>query len=113
MPVEVEEVKAETVDTESMVMLSVVKVKDDNGKLWKDAAEIISVSQTGAGFYMKRECKPGRLMMMMLPVEAELRLYDHDKELYRVWGLVQHCHRLSDEDVGYHVGVAFIGPGKL
>lgn len=109
MPVEVEEVKAETVDTESMVMLSVVKVKDDNGKLWKDAAEIISVSQTGAGFYMKRECKPGRLMMMMLPVEAELRLYDHDKELYRVWGLVQHCHRLSDEDVGYHVGVAFIG----
>jgi hypothetical protein len=46
---------------------------------------------------------------MMLPVEPELRFYDHEKELYRVWGLVQHCHRLTDDDIGFHVGVAFIG----
>lgn len=109
MSVEVEEEIIETVETDAAVMLAVVKVKDDQGKLWKEAAEVISVSTTGAGFYMKRECKPGRLVSMMLPIEPELRFYDHEKELYRVWGLVQHCHRLTDDDIGFHVGVAFIG----
>lgn len=122
MSVQVEEEIVETVEAaeaelavedesglESTVMLAVVKVRDEEGKLWKEAAEVISVSPTGAGFYMKRDCKAGRLVCMMLPIEPELRFYDHDKELYRVWGLVQHCHRLSDEDIGFHVGVAFIG----
>ncbi len=109
MSVEVEEEIIETVETDATVMLAVVKVKDEQGKLWKEAAEVISVSVTGAGFYMKREVKPGRLVSMMLPIEPDLRLYDHEKELYRVWGLIQHCHRLSDEDIGFHVGVAFIG----
>lgn len=110
MSVEVEEEQiVETVEAEETVMLGVVKVRDDEGKLYKEAAEVISVSQTGAGFYMKRDCKPGRLVCMMLPVEPELRFYDHEKELYRVWGLVQHCHQLSDQDLGFHVGVAFIG----
>jgi c-di-GMP-binding flagellar brake protein YcgR len=41
---------------------------------------------------------------------VNLRLYDHDKQLYRVWGLVQHCHGVSSEDfTGYNVGVAFVG----
>ncbi len=106
--VEEEEI-VEAVEIESTVMLAVVKVKDEEGKLFKEAAEVISVSSTGAGFYMKRECQPGRLVSMMIPVDPELRFYDHDKELYRVWGLVQHCHRLSNEDIGFHVGVAFIG----
>ncbi|MGD9562629.1 MAG: hypothetical protein AB7F88_11040 [Pyrinomonadaceae bacterium] len=109
MSVEVEEEVTETAASESTVMVAVVKVKDEDGKLWKEAAEVISVSPTGAGFYMKRECKAGRLVSMMLPIEPELRFYDHDKELYRVWGLVQHCHRLTDDDIGFHVGVAFIG----
>lgn len=91
------------------IMHAVVKLKDDKGKLWKEVGEVISVSPAGAGFYMKRECKAGRLVLVALPVEAEMRCYDHDKELYRVWGLVQHCHKISDEDCGYHVGVAFIG----
>jgi hypothetical protein len=110
MSVEVEEEEiVEAADVDSTVMLAVVKVKDEEGKLWKEAAEVISVSPTGAGFYMKRECKAGRLVSLMLPVEPELRFYDHEKELYRVWGLVQHCHRLTDDDIGFHVGVAFIG----
>ena len=110
MSVEVEEEIEIAIDTESAVMIAVVKIKDEDDKLWKEAAEVISVSPTGAGFYMKRECKAGRLVSMMLPIEPELRFYDHDKELYRVWGLVQHCHRLTDDDIGFHVGVAFIGP---
>lgn len=107
--VEEEEEITEAVDAEETVMLAVVKLKDEDGTLWKEAAEVISVSPTGAGFYMKRECKAGRLVSMMLPIEPELRFYDHDKELYRVWGLVQHCHRLTNDDIGFHVGVAFIG----
>jgi hypothetical protein len=46
----------------------------------------------------------------MIPLEPYLRCYDHDKELYRVWGLVQHCELVSaDDETNFHVGVAFIG----
>ena len=45
-----------------------------------------------------------------MPMPRHLRCYDRDKELYRVWGLVQHCSQLSgDGNSGYHVGVAFVG----
>jgi hypothetical protein len=108
MSVEVEET-SEVVDPASTLMHGVVKIKDENGKLWKEVAEVISVSSTGAGFYLKRECKPGRLVSIMIPMETHLRYYDHDKELYRVWGVVQHCHRITADDQGYHFGVAFIG----
>lgn len=100
---------AEVLNPASTLMHAVVKVKDEEGKLCKETAEVISVSPTGAGFYLKRECKPGRLVSVMLPIEAELRYYDQDRELYRVWGLVQHCHRLTSDDPGFHIGIAFIG----
>ncbi|MER3430907.1 MAG: hypothetical protein C4324_07675 [Blastocatellia bacterium] len=46
----------------------------------------------------------------MIPLPPQLRSYDHDKEIYRIWGLVQHSQPVSAEDtVGYHVGVAFTG----
>lgn len=111
MPVQVEEEVEETtevVTTASTLMHAVVKAKDENGS-WKETAEVISVSPTGAGFYLKRECKAGRLVSMMIPVEPHLRSYDHEKELYRVWGLVQHCHKITSDDPGFHIGVAFIG----
>lgn len=98
----------EILNPASTLMHAVVKVKEEEGA-WKETAEVISVSPTGAGFYLKRECKAGRLVSMMIPVEPHLRCYDHDKELYRVWGLVQHCHKLTSEDPGFHIGVAFIG----
>lgn len=108
MPAQVDEVP-ETVDQAPTVMHAIVKIRDEHGKLFKETAEVISVSATGAGFYMIRECKAGRLLSMLVPVDQHLRFYDHDKELYRVWGIVQHCHRLIDLDVGFHVGVAFVG----
>lgn len=102
--VEVEEVQ----DPASTLMHAVVKVKEAESS-WKETAEVISVSPTGAGFYLKRECKAGTLVSLMMPLDADIRCYDHDKELYRVWGLVQHCHKLTHDDPGYHIGVAFIG----
>lgn len=111
MSVEVEETVEEATEANplaSTLMHAVIKVKEAAGS-WKETAEVISISPTGAGFYSKRECKAGRLVSMMIPVEAHLRCYDHDKELYRIWGLVQHCHKITSDDPGFHIGVAFIG----
>lgn len=107
MSVQVEET-TEVANAASTLMHAVIKVKEEDGS-WKETADVISVSPTGAGFYLKRECRAGRLVSMMIPVEPHLRCYDHDKELYRVWGLVQHCHKITSDDPGFHVGVAFIG----
>jgi hypothetical protein len=95
--------------SEAETLYTVVKAKDETGS-WKEVADIISISATGAGFYIQRECQVGTLVNLMLPLAPHLRAYDHDKELYRVWGLVQHNQPLSrDDGAGYHVGVAFIG----
>ena len=93
-----------------MSLNAVVKGIDPVEGEWKEIADVASVSATGSGIYIQRECQVGTLISMMLPLEPHLRCYDHEKELYRVWGLVQHCQPLSGEaDAGYHVGVAFIG----
>ncbi len=100
----------ETDASVSTSLYAVVKVKESKDESWKETADVISSSSTGAGFYVNRECQVGRLVSVMFPLEPHLRCYDHNKELYRVWGLVQHCHMLPADDVGgYHVGVAFIG----
>lgn len=91
------------------VIHAVAKGSDAEGG-WKEIADVASVSATGGGMYISRKCEVGTLISLMLPLETHLRCYDHDKELYRVWGLVQHCQSLStDGSAGYHVGVAFIG----
>lgn len=93
-----------------MSLQAVVKGKDAIEGGWKEIADIASVSATGGGLYIQRECRIGTLISIVLPLAPHLRCYDHDKELYRVWGLVQHCQPLSgDGGVGFHVGVAFIG----
>lgn len=91
-------------------MQGVVKGKDTPDTTWKEVVEVGSFSATGAGFFIARELKVGTIVALMLPLPAHLRCYDHDKELYRVLGLVQHCQPLAGEDrSGYHVGIAFIG----
>lgn len=97
-------------DVSPEVMQGVVKGKETPDTTWKEVVEIASVSATGAGFFIPRELKVGTIVAVMLPLAAHLRCYDHDKELYRVLGLVQHCQQISgDESAGYHVGVAFVG----
>jgi hypothetical protein len=104
------EVLKRKADLSAMSLHAVIKARDSEDSAWKEVADVASVSATGAGFYIQRECQVGTILSLMLPLSPHLRCYDHDKELYRVWGLVQHCQPLSGEEaVGYHVGVAFIG----
>ncbi len=103
----IEEVEQDNV---SVVLNGVVKGKEADGTAWKDIADFVSFSATGAGFYMNTAVETGQLVSLMLPLPAELRCYDHDKEYYRVWGLVQFCQKLTGENEGsHHVGVAFTG----
>lgn len=95
---------------ETLNVYAVVK-GNEGDDAWKDVAEVVSVSASGAGFYIERECRVGQLISLLIPLETELRFYDVDEELYRVWGLVQHCSKRISESGGtaYHVGVAFTG----
>lgn len=88
----------------------IVKAKINEEDFWKEKAHLKSVSRLGAGFDIQKPCKIGQLISLLIPMPVHLRLYEHDKQLYRIWGLVQHCHSVSSEEfTGYNVGVAFIG----
>lgn len=105
------ELPKQKADISPDALYTVVKAKETrDGNFWKEVGDIVSVSATGAGFYLARECPVGSLVSLMVPLQPHLRCYDHDKEFYRVWGLVQHCQELAGENLtGYHIGVAFIG----
>lgn len=78
--------------------------------MWEETADLTNVSASGAGFCLPHECGVGSLVSLTMPLHPHLRSYDLDKDLYCVWGLVQHCHKLtSDGPIRYHIGVAFIG----
>lgn len=92
------------------ILNAVVKSKEKEGESWKEVADVVSYSPTGAGFYLARQLSPGQLISLMLPLPAEMRCYDHDKEFYRVWGVVQFCQKQNRDDYdSYHIGVAFTG----
>ncbi len=94
----------------SMSLHAVVKAKDKDDHQWKEVADLISVSATGSSFNLPRPCEVGTIVSLMLPLPVHMRCYDHDKEFYKVWGLVQHCESVTaDEPSNYHIGVAFIG----
>ena len=106
----VTEVERKDAEIESRELLAVIKSKDADNTPWKEVAEVMSFTAGGMTFYIERECKAGRLISLMLAMPAHLRCYDHDKELYRVWGLVQFCQPLNNAGrEGFYVGVAFIG----
>ncbi len=94
----------------SLLVSAVVKAKENKDSFWNETTELISMSRMGAGFYLENSCEVGRLISLMMPMPKHLRCYDFEKELYRVWGLVQHCSPVSgDTGSMYHVGVAFAG----
>lgn len=95
----------------SVSLSALVKAKASKDSAWKEVTDVTSVSGGGAGFELRRECQVGQLVSLIMPMPPYLRCYDYDKELYRIWGLVQHCSPVSNENSsgGYYVGVAFIG----
>lgn len=94
----------------SLALSAVVKGKTDKETFWKEKTDLISMSRSGAGFYLTHKCEVGQLISLMMPMPKHLRCYDVDRELYRVWGLVQHCSPVSGKaSAEFHVGVAFIG----
>lgn len=95
----------------SMSLQAVVKGKKEGDRPWKEVADLLTFSSTGSSFNMRRQCEVGTLVSLMIPLPAHMRCYDFDKEFYRVWGLIQHCERItaSKEGKKFHVGVAFIG----
>ncbi|MBS1795176.1 MAG: hypothetical protein JSS81_15060 [Acidobacteria bacterium] len=96
-------------DRIALSLSAVVKFRDSIEAVFKEKTDLISISRSGAGFYLSKECRVGRLVSLIMAMPRHLRCYDREKELYRVWGLVQHCSRLAGEREEYHVGVAFVG----
>ena len=96
--------------TERTLFTAEVKAKHENDSAWKETVDVVSVSHSGAGFYMQRECNPGQLVSLMVSMPLNFRRYDYDKKLYKVWGLVQHCSPVTaNGKEAFHVGVAFVG----
>lgn len=93
-------------------IFAVVKVKESPDSFWKEIADVETYSASGASIHLRRECRVGTLISLKMALPSHLRFHDHDRQLYRIWGLVQHCQRLSGlNNDGYHVGVVFIGGG--
>ena len=89
---------------------AVVEGNDEVGLKWNEVADLVSYSPTGASFNLYRSCEVGTLVSMIIPLPATMRCYDHDQEFYSVWGLIQHCERMTaDDSNAFHIGVAFIG----
>lgn len=95
----------------SLPLTAIVKIREDQETVWKETAKLVTVSRNGAGFYLQKPCQIGHLASLIIPLPKHLRSYDHDKELFRVWGLIQHCYLISSDEGHpvYHVGVAFTG----
>ncbi len=94
----------------SLSLSAIVKFKENSDTFCKETTDLVSISRSGAGFYLKRECQVGQLVSLIMAMPRHLRCYDREKEMYRVWGLVQHCSPVSgDNNSGYHVGIAFVG----
>lgn len=89
---------------------STVEIKQNDNSVWKEEVDILAATQNGASFCLSRNCFVGQLVLLKMQMPGYLRIYDEHKELYHVWGIVQHCHIVNgDRSIEYHVGVSFIG----
>ncbi|MGH7782764.1 MAG: PilZ domain-containing protein [Candidatus Binatia bacterium] len=95
-------------ETPDVIFSAVIKGRESQVQMWTESVEVVSASSSGLGFYAKHKCFVGQVLSLMMPMPIERRRYDTNKRLYKIWGLVQHCHVLAEDS--YHIGVAFIGP---
>lgn len=79
-------------------------------KVLREVSRLERVSRTGAEFYVTQPVEMGQLLVLKMPLKKELRLFDFDKEKYRVWAVVRECRpERRDESLVYRVRAAFIG----
>lgn len=77
---------------------------------WSEITRLKDVSAFGAGFYLNRPIKRGRLVSLTMPMPRQLRCYDFLEPQYRIWGLVRKCISVKNNPIEqYAIGVAFIG----
>jgi hypothetical protein len=88
-----------------------IEGKIDKTVSWSEITRLKDVSAFGAGFYLNRPIKRGRLVALTLPMPRQLRCYDFMEPQYKVWALVRKCVTVKDgsDDEQYAIGVAFIG----
>jgi len=92
----------------NVMFAAVIKARETSVKMWTESVDVISASHSGVGFYAQHECFVGQLISLLMPMPIELRRYDQDRKLYKIWGLVQHCNPQKGIP-GFHIGVAFTG----
>ncbi|MDQ4121141.1 MAG: hypothetical protein M3209_06820 [Acidobacteriota bacterium] len=79
---------------------------------WEEITRLIDVTPFGAGFSLSRPMEVGRLILLVMPLPRQLRCYDHLEPQYKMWALVRHVRKISDEKAEkqfYNIGVAFVG----
>jgi hypothetical protein len=77
---------------------------------WSEMTSLISVSQHGAGFYLRRRSEVGQLLFLTMPLPSYLRLFDQTAPQYGIWSIIRHSNPNAVADpTGYYTGVAFVG----
>ncbi len=79
---------------------------------WIQRGCLVDASRSGARLMLAHEVEPCQLLHLAMPIPAEMRCYDEDKEIYEIWALVRSVSPLTEGDSevqAYEVGVAFIG----
>jgi hypothetical protein len=98
------------VDERASANIHAVIQGKDGDESWKELVEIATVSKQGAGFTISRECSVGRLLVMVIKMPYEYRLYDHFDDVYPMLAVVQHCYAATRAGLPvFNIGVAFIG----
>ncbi len=105
------DVENRSLERKSVEILGNVKGQDANKIPWQETATITTLSKNSAGIVISRACQIGTLLFISAPVPTELRLNESENENYEVWGIIQHCTLLTNEnnEKEYHLGIAFIG----
>lgn len=89
-----------------------VKCRESLEHDWEEITRLIDVTPFGAGFTLTRPMEVGRLLLLMMPLPRQLRCFDHLEPQYRMWALVRHVRKITDEKAEkqlYNIGVAFVG----
>lgn len=88
-----------------------IEMRLDAENALNEITRLSDVSAFGAGFVLKRPLKPGRLVLLTIPMPRQLRSFDYSETQYKIWGVVRRCISMgrSIEKPEYSIGVAFIG----